>query len=131
MQLTLLTPVKKILVNEDVESVFVPGVNGEMEILPNHAPLMSTMQTGVLRYKPVNGDLKKVAISWGYCEVSPAGVSVLAETAEDASEIDFERAKKAEADAEAKLSTEGLEADEIQKNLNKILRAKARQEVSQ
>ena len=131
MKLTLLTPVKKLLVDEEVEYVFIPGVQGEMQVLPNHVPLMTTLQTGVLRYKPKNGEEQKVAISWGYCEVSPLGVNVLSETAETSGELSLERAKEAEQNALANLDADDVDSALIEKSLLKIKRAQVRQEVAQ
>src|SRR5688572_3427338 len=92
-KLTLVTPEKKLLSDVEIEEVFVPGFRGVLNILPGHAPLVTTLETGILRYR-LKGqtELKPVAVSWGYCEVSPRGVTVMAETAERPDEIDEERA---------------------------------------
>ena len=127
--LTLLTPQKKMLVDEPVEEVFVPGFLGEMHILPGHAPLMTVMSTGVLRYRVAGEAMREVAVSWGYCEVSPKGVSVLAETAETPEEIDLERAKLAQGRAETNLTNLSLEAEVIAKNLKKLDRSRVRQDI--
>ena len=127
-QLTILTPVKKMLVDVEVEEVFVPAFGGEMHILPGHSPLMTTMKTGVLRYKTA-GEEKTVAISWGYAQVSPTGMSVLAETAETPEEIDTDRAKAAEARAAKELENLDMEAKLIERSLAKLERAKVRQDI--
>lgn len=131
MLLTLLTPKKKLLVDTAVDYVVVPGENGEMEVLPGHSPLMTVMKTGVLRYKTTTGQEEKVAISWGYCEVSPTGVNVLAETAETAGEIDLARAKEAEEKANSQLDQADADIKLVEKNLEKIKRSQVRQEVAQ
>ncbi len=93
LMLTLVTPEKKLLTDVEVEEVFVPGFRGELNILPGHAPLMTTLSTGVMRYRLKGStELKSVVVSWGYCEVNPNGVLILAETAERAEEIDQDRA---------------------------------------
>lgn len=131
-QLTLLTPQKKLLVDESVEEVFIPGYEGEMHILPGHAPLMSMMGTGVMKYRKAGeGKLTPIAISWGYAEVSPSGMNVLAETAETAEEIDLGRAKAAEKKAETELANLDLDQEMIEKYLHKLERARVRQEVAQ
>jgi F-type H+-transporting ATPase subunit epsilon len=127
--LTLVTPEKKILSGSEVEEVFVPAFRGELNILPGHAPLMSTLQTGVLRYR-LKGEstLKSVAISWGYCQVNPTGVNVLAETAERPEDLDLKRVDEALKNAESNLTNDKT-PEEIQKLQSKIARAHVRKEV--
>lgn len=124
--LTLVTPQKKIVEGADLKEVFVPGFNGELEILPGHAPLVTTLAAGVLKYKLADAsDYKTFAISWGYCEVTPTGlVSILAETAEAPEEIDLKRAEESRADALQKLATTTFE--EFPKFSRKFERAEAR-----
>lgn len=93
LKLTLVTPEKKLLAEAEVEEIFVPGYRGELNILPGHAPLMTTLSTGIVKYRlKSTSELKSVIVSWGYCEVNPQGVVVLAETAERPEDIDEERA---------------------------------------
>jgi len=95
----IVTPDRKLL-SEDVEYVGAPGINGEFGVLPNHIPFLSALGIGSLYYKK-NGKKYYVFIAGGFAEVSPQKVSVLAEVAEKAEEIDIERAQKA-ADKAAK-----------------------------
>ena len=128
--LTLVTPEKKLVAGEEIEEVFVPAYRGELNILPGHAPLMTTLSTGVLRYRlKGQSTLHPVAISWGYCEVSPEGVNVLAETAERPEDIDVARAAKAKTEAEKALTSAELTAEQLTKLQNKIARAQVRQDV--
>lgn len=130
--LTLVTPEKKLLMDHEIDEVFVPAFKGELNILPGHAPLMTTLETGILRYRPKQSDkLKKVAISWGYCEVFPHGVNILAETAERAKEIDVERAKRARKKSEDLLVEGQLSLDEIEKFQRKYIRSLVRTEVAE
>ena len=79
-----------------VEEVFVPGYRGELNILPGHTPLVTVLDTGVLKFKNSSTNETVVAaISWGYCEVRNDNVNILAETAELPRDIDFHRAKDA------------------------------------
>jgi len=103
--LTLVTPTKKIVEDAELKEVYVPAFRGELEILPGHAPLVTTLHAGVLKYKlAAGGELKSYAISWGYCEVTAAGqVTVLAETAEAPEEIDVTKAQASRDEALQKL----------------------------
>src|ERR1035437_5175254 len=105
LKLSLVTPAKKLCTDLSVDEVFVPSHRGELNILEGHAPLVATLETGVLRYK-VSGETQfnEFAISWGYLEISKDRVTVLDETAEAAKEIDVERARLAKTKAEQALS---------------------------
>lgn len=130
--LTLVTPEKRLVTNQEVDQVFIPGFAGELEILPGHAPLLTTLETGALRYR-LKGDSKLhfVAVSSGYAQVNPHGVNVLAETAERPEEIDVERAIAAEKDAEAVLATQTAEPEVIVEMTAKVERSRVRREVAQ
>ena len=126
LELTLVTPNKRIVEKAPLLEVFVPAYMGELEILPGHAPLITTLSIGVLKYK-LEGwtELRKVAISWGYCEVTADGqVNILAETAEGAEDIDLPRVEKARQDALEKLAT--VTYEEFEKYERKFQRAEAR-----
>ena len=131
LKLTLVTPEKKMFVDLVVEEVFVPGYRGELNILPGHTPLVTVLDTGVLKFKNSSTNETVVAaISWGYCEVRNDNVNILAETAELPRDIDFHRAKDA-----LKLSEEVLvkgegSLEELQKFLNKLKRARTRISIS-
>lgn len=128
--LNLVTPEKKLVAGAEIEEVFVPAYRGELNILPGHAPLMTTLATGVLRYR-LKGEstVHPVAISWGYCQVSPNGVNILAETAERPEEIDRTRASSAQSKAEQRLTASDLTEADLAKYQNKMDRARVRQEV--
>jgi F-type H+-transporting ATPase subunit epsilon len=87
-KLTFVTPEKKIETDQELEEITLPANRGELNILPGHSPLMTTLEAGIVAYKLKNGTSQKLAISWGYCQVSSDGVTLLAETAMVASEID-------------------------------------------
>jgi F-type H+-transporting ATPase subunit epsilon len=87
----------------DVDILVAPGTDGEMGILPHHAPLLTTLRAGVLRVR--TGAREEVfAISGGVMEVRPDIVTVLADAAERADEIDISRAEEARRRAEASLA---------------------------
>tara|TARA_B100001248_G_scaffold262718_2_gene261474 strand:+ start:19427 stop:19831 length:405 start_codon:yes stop_codon:yes gene_type:complete len=127
MFLTLATPTKKILFEDKATDLFVPAEKGELNILPGHAPLVSTLTTGVLRYK-LEGEekLTNVAISWGFLEVAGDKISVLAETAETEEEIDTTRAREAYKVSQERMNMAGLGENELEKYRRKMQRAQAR-----
>jgi F-type H+-transporting ATPase subunit epsilon len=127
LKLTLVTPEKKLLVDLVVDEVFVPGHRGELNILPGHAPLMTLLETGVLKYREKGSqNLKIVAVSWGYCQVNAHGVNVLAETAERPDEIDSDRALAAWKLAQERIDSGELDPDGLEKYRRKQARAELR-----
>ena len=101
IKLEIVTPDRKLL-SEEVEYVGAPGINGEFGVLPNHIPFLSALGIGSLYYKK-NGKRYYVFVAGGFAEVTPTKVSVLAEVAEKAEEIDVERARKAREISEMRL----------------------------
>jgi F-type H+-transporting ATPase subunit epsilon len=93
---------ERVVYSEDVDMIIAPGVEGQLGILPHHAPLMTTLQAGELRVKR-GGEEDSLAISGGFLEVRPDRVIVLADTAERAEEIDVTRAEAAKQRAEQRL----------------------------
>jgi F-type H+-transporting ATPase subunit epsilon len=110
IQLEVVTPERRLL-SEMVDAVYVPGLNGELGILPGHVPLISQLQTGVLSYSQ-GGNAHRLHVSGGFVEVNGDRVSVLAEIAERPEEIDAARARLAREHAEKTLSAwSGTEED--------------------
>ena len=93
-KLNVLTPERKAVFDIDVTEVSVPAYSGEMTFLPGHAPFITTLGTGILKYK-VKGQEKafKAVLSWGYCEVVPQGVNVLAEFIQTPEEVVVENSQ--------------------------------------
>ena len=103
---------ERLVLSEDVDMVVAPGIDGELGILPNHAPLMTMLQAGELRAKS-GGKEFDLVITGGFLEVRPDRVIVLADAAERSDEIDIERAEAAKRRAEERLSQrdiDGLDA---------------------
>jgi F-type H+-transporting ATPase subunit epsilon len=94
LQLVVVTPVRQLL-NESVTEVQLPGADGYLGVLPGHAPLITELGIGELTYRTAGGQTGLLAVIRGFAEVLPDRVSVLAETAERAEEIDITRAKEA------------------------------------
>src|SRR5512140_3344126 len=101
IQLEVVTPDRQV-VHESVEAVSVPGKRGYLGILPGHSPLLSELAPGAIAYS-VAGTTRYLAVSWGFAEVLPDRVIVLAQTAELAEEIDLKRAESALSRAEGRL----------------------------
>ena len=101
IRLEIVTP-EKLAYRDDVDAVVLPGSEGELGILPRHAPLISTLGMGELRIR--KGGLEEVyAVIGGFVQVRPDKVVVLAETADLASDIDLEKAREARLAAERAL----------------------------
>ncbi len=105
IELIIVTPEKQLL-RESVVEVVLPGAEGELGILPGHAPLMTELGIGELTYRGASGNASGVlAVIRGFAEVLGDRVTVLAETAERAAEIDLARAEAAKARAEKRLAS--------------------------
>ena len=136
LNLEVVTPHRTVLV-EDVDSVTLPGIEGELGILPEHIPLLTTLDTGIMSYKN-SGKTYAIAVHWGYAQVEGNSVRVLAELAETADEIDIDRAKDAEKKAKDILltgapTTSIWEEEESRQNKyeGKLKRSIVRQKVAQ
>ncbi len=102
LRLEIVTP-DRLVVSSDVEYVAAPGVLGEFGVLPGHVPFLSALGVGNLHYN-LGGKTYYVFVSGGFAEVSGDKVTVLAEVAERAEEIDVERARRAEERARARIT---------------------------
>jgi F-type H+-transporting ATPase subunit epsilon len=102
LQLEVVTP-EKLVLRESVDEVVVPGLGGELGILPEHTPLISQLQSGLLTYRK-GVDKKSLHVSGGFVEVLPDRVSVLADVAEMPEEIDYDRAQRSRERAEKRLA---------------------------
>jgi|SRR5579884_1208517 len=107
--LEVVTP-EKLLLSQQVEEVIAPGVEGEFGVLPGHAHFLSTLKVGELRYRV--GDVTSyMSVLWGFAEVTPTKVTILAEIAEKAEDIDVDRAQAAVEAAERRLEMGGLPSE--------------------
>jgi F-type H+-transporting ATPase subunit epsilon len=103
IHLEIVTPERRVY-SDTVDSVQVPGAEGELGLLPHHAPLVSTLGVGELRFRK-DGVEESFAVVGGFLQVRPDKVVVLAETADMASEIDLETAQEARREAERALES--------------------------
>lgn len=121
IKLVVVTP-ERLVLDELVEDVAIPGLNGELGVLPEHTLLLSMLDTGVLTYHQ-NGYKWMLALSGGYVEVTAEKVTVLANEAEKPEEIDIERARLAREHALKELKAGETEIDFVraQAKLQKAL----------
>jgi F-type H+-transporting ATPase subunit epsilon len=103
IKLEIVTP-ERLVFDETVDGVTLPGSEGELGVLPHHAPLVSTLGVGELRIR-TGGVEESFAVAGGFVQVLPDKVVVMAETADMASEIDLEKAAEARRDAERALES--------------------------
>ena len=131
-QLEIVTPEKKV-VETAAEEVQIPGKNGYLGVLPGHAPLITELSVGEITYRENSGsggNEQRLAVAWGFAEVLPDKVTILAETAERAAEIDITRAQAAKQRAEANLAGSATEED-FQRVTADLQRAETRLEVAE
>jgi F-type H+-transporting ATPase subunit epsilon len=127
-QLEIVTP-EKMVVRDVAEEIQIPGKDGYLGVLPGHAPLISELAVGEITYR--NGSTThSLAVAWGFVEVLPDKVTILAETAERPAEIDTSRAQAAKQRAEADLAKAATEEDFEQVTAN-LQRAETRLEVAE
>lgn len=101
LQLEIVTP-DRSLVREEVDEVQVPGAEGYLGVLPGHTPLLATLKVGELWYR-VGQEKNYLAIARGFAEVLPDRVTILAQIAERAEDVDLARAEAAKRRAEERL----------------------------
>lgn len=126
-QLEIVTPEKKV-VETRAEQAQIPGKNGYLGIMPGHAPLITELSVGEIIYRE-NSTEQRLAVAWGFAEVLPDKVTILAETAERPSEIDVERARKAKERAEQRLASGDTDVD-VERALDSLHRAETRLDVA-
>jgi F-type H+-transporting ATPase subunit epsilon len=108
-QLEIVTPTK-LLVKETAEEAQIPGASGYLGVLPGHAPLITELGVGAITYK-TSGSTHTLSVAWGFAEVLPDKVTILAEAAEHPHEIDVPRAEKAKGRAEERLKSNDPQVD--------------------
>ena len=126
-ELEIVTPDRKV-VRDTAEEVQIPGKNGYLGILPGHAPLITELAVGEISYRK-EGVTEHLSVAWGFAEVLPDKVTILAETAERPSEIDVDRARKAKERAEQRLASGDTTVD-VDRALDALQRAETRLEVA-
>jgi F-type H+-transporting ATPase subunit epsilon len=122
-QLEIVTPEKKV-VDTVAAELQIPGKNGYLGILPGHAPLITELAVGEITFRS-DAKEQRLAVAWGFAEVLPDKVTILAETAERPAEIDVERARTAKERAEQRL-TSGDPSVDVERSLDALAKAETR-----
>jgi len=126
-QLEIVTP-DKLVVKEVAAEMQIPGKNGYLGILPGHAPLITELSVGQISYR-TGSETHYLCVAWGFAEVLPDKVTILAETAERGEDVDCARAQKAKERAEQRLTSGDPEVD-VERAQNALARANARLEAA-
>ena len=131
ISLEIITPERQVFAAE-VDWVTLPGSGGEMTILPEHVPIVTSLDSGVLLYDQ-DGQVSRMAVHYGYAQLQGNTLTVLPNLVERAEEIDLDRAREAEQRARAalqELAGKGdADEDKLKKNAGKLRRALNRQAV--
>jgi len=129
MLLEIVAPSRQVVRSERVEEIIIPGSEGEFGVLPGHTPLLATLKVGMLSYRE-GSEWHHLAVDWGYAEVGPNRVIILAEGADRAADIDLTEARQARERAEQLLSAK-LEQKDYEKARIDLLRAMIRIQVAE
>ena len=127
MRLDIVTA-ERLVSSDQVDVVVAPGIDGELGILPNHAPLLTVLKPGEIRVVK-DGEESYIAVSGGFLEVMANKVTILADTAEHASELDVQRAEEALTRAQEQVTSAASDAD-LASALASIRRSQARMKVA-
>jgi F-type H+-transporting ATPase subunit epsilon len=120
----------KLLLSRQVDEVIAPGVEGEFGVLPGHAHFLTTLKIGELRYR-IDDQTHYMSVLWGFAEVTPTKVTVLAEIAEKAEDIDVERAQAAVEKAERQLQAGGLLPSDVEAVRVSLEKARLRKKIAE
>ena len=127
IELEIVTPEKQV-VRDQVDEIQIPGKAGFLGVLPGHAPLITELAVGEISYRK-GGQTTYLSVAWGFAEVLPNKVTILAETAERAGDIDVARAKQALQAAQERLAAADSE-EKVDRELAAVRRAETRIEVA-
>ncbi|RLB06991.1 MAG: F0F1 ATP synthase subunit epsilon [Deltaproteobacteria bacterium] len=119
--LEVVTP-NRLVLSQEVEEITAPGVEGEFGVLPGHTPFFTTLRVGEVMYR-AGKEQRYMAVTWGFVEVLPDRVTILAEAAELEDEIDVERATRAKERAEERLKHLSPEDEEFYSSMGALQRA--------
>ena len=131
LTLSIFAPERRLMDKKQVEDVTLTGSEGQIQILPGHAPMMGRLDTGGFEYTLSGGEKTSGVISTGFFEVKDDQVSVVAETIELRSEISVVRAKLAQQKAENALKEAGLDEHHFKKYQLKLQRSLIRQQLAE
>jgi F-type H+-transporting ATPase subunit epsilon len=126
--LEIVTP-DRLFLSQEVDFLIAPGTEGDFGVLPGHCRLLSSLRIGELRYD-IGDTVHYLSIMWGFADVTPRRVTILAEVAEKAEDIDIERAQAKVLEAEAKLQAGGSRED-IEQALMSLEKARLRRKIAE
>jgi len=130
LKLNVLSPERRLVESMLVDFVTLPGSEGQIQILPGHAAMIGTLNTGVLTYQAHGQEPVYAVVSTGFFEVKSDEITLMAETIELKKEIDLQRAKNAQQKAETALLDAALDEARFRKYQLKLQRALIRQQVA-
>ena len=129
MLLEIVAPSRQVVRSEHVDEVIAPGSEGEFGVLPGHTPFLATLKVGMLSYRE-GTEWHHLAVEWGYAEVGPDRIVILAEGADRAADIDLSEAR-IEKDRAEKLLAEKLSDKDYEKARIDLMRAMIRIQVAE
>jgi len=129
MLLEIVAPSRQVVRSEHVDEVIAPGSEGEFGVLPGHTPFLTTLKVGMLSYRE-GAEWHHLAVEWGYAEVGPDRIVILAEGADRAVDIDLSEAR-IEKDRVEKLLAEKLSDKDYEKARIDLMRAMIRIQVAE
>jgi len=127
--LEIVAPTRQVFRSEHVDEVIAPGSEGQFGVLPGHTPFLAMLKPGILSFREA-GEWHYVAVDWGYAEVGPDRVTILAKGADRAADIDLSEAR-IEKDRLEKLLAEKTSEQDFEKTRVELLRAMIRIEVAE
>jgi len=127
--LEIVAPSRQVVRSEHVDEVIAPGSEGEFGVLPGHTPFLATLKVGMLSYRE-GSEWHHLAVEWGYAEVGPDRIVILAEGADRAADIDLSEAR-IEKDRAEKLLAEKLSDKDYEKARIDLMRAMIRIQVAE
>ncbi len=114
---------ERLLLSESVNEVIIPGTDGEMTVMSNHAPLMTTIKPGIVEVRSESGDSKRYVVFGGFADILPDGCTLLAESAVAVEDIDHEALAQRIQDTREDLQDAKTDADKarISEQLDNLL----------